>query len=152
MKHFKLAMICLSIALTATVVAEAEAGLFKKPAKGARTEKTEEQMLPRRFDNYPTMSFMSGMLSKDAHSGWKIGETPLYLHRDCVITMDGVEDAWLEEGRRATVMGSRVGGAISAWSINISQPAYKMIGSGGSEELKEAGPNPNVGRIIKPVE
>jgi len=151
MKHLKLAMIFLGIALTAMVVTEAEAGRKNKSAKGPRTEKTEEEMLPHRFDNFPPMSFLGGILSRDAHSGWKIGETPLYLHSDCVITMDGAEEGWLVEGRKAVVMGSRIGGAISAWSIHVSQPSYKTIGF-KSEELKEPGPNPNVGLILKPKE
>jgi len=152
MKHLKLAMICLSLALIAMVVTEAEAGRKNKPTKGARTEKTEEEMLPHRFDNLPTMSFMSGMLTRDAHSGWKVGETSLYLHSDCVITMDGAEKGMLKEGRKAIVMGSRIGGAVSAWAIHVSQPTFNAAGFNRSEELKEAGPNPNVGIILKPVE
>ena len=152
MKNFKLAMIGLSLALTVMVVTDAEAGRRKKPEKGARTEKTEEMKKPRRFDNLPTMDFLGGTLTRDAHSGWKIGETPLYLHGDCVITMDGADEGWLEEGREAVVMGARMGGAISAWSIHVSQPSYKTMGSSMSKELKESGPNPNVGRIVKPIE
>jgi len=152
MKNFKLAMIGLGLALTVMVVTDAEAGRRKKPEKGARTEKTEEMKKPHRFDNLPTMDFLGGILSRDAHSGWKGGETPLYLHGDCVITMDGADEGWLEEGREAVVMGARVGGAISAWSIHVSQPSYKTMGSSMSKELKESGPNPNVGKIVKPIE
>ncbi len=152
MKHLKLAMICLGFTLAAMVVTEAEAGRKNKTPKGARTEKTEEMKEARRFDNKPTMDFLGGTLSRDAHSGWKIGGTSLYLRKDCVIIMEGVEEGWLEEGRQAIVMGSRVGNAISAWSIHIAQPEYKTMGLSQSKELKEAGPNPNVGQILKPVE
>lgn len=152
MKNFKLAMIGLGLALTVMVVTDAEAGRRNKTEKGARTEKTEEMKKPHRFDNLPTMDFLGGILTRDAHSGWKIGNTPLYLHGDCVITMDGTDEGWLEEGREAVVMGARMGEAISAWSIHVAQPQYKTIGLSQSEELKEAGPNPNVGRIVKPVE
>ncbi len=152
MKNFKLAMIGLGLALTVMVVTDAEAGRRKKPEKGERTEKTEEMKKPQRFDNLPTMDFLGGTLTRDAHSGWKIGDTPLYLHGDCVITMDGAEEGWLEEGREAVVMGARMGGAISAWSIHVAQPQYKTMGLSQSKELKKAGPNPNVGQILKPVE
>ncbi len=152
MKNLKLAMICLSLALTVMVVTEAEAGRLKKPTKGARTEKTEDEMLPHRFDNFPPMSFMSGILTQNAHSGWKIGETPLYLHSDCVITMDGADEGMLQEGAKAVVMGSRIGGAISAWAIHVSQPVYGTAGFNRSSELKEPGPNPNVGMILEPRE
>ncbi len=152
MKHLKLAMICLSLALTVMVVSEAEAGRIKKPTKGERTEKTEEEMIARRFDNLPTMSFMSGILTRDAHSGWKVGEIPLYLHGDCVITMDGSDEGMLQEGSKAVVMGSRMGGAVSAWAIHVSQPTFKSAGMKRSEERKEAGPNSNVGMILEPKE
>lgn len=152
MKPIKLATICLVFTLAAMVVTEADARRKKKSPQGSRTEKSEEMKTPRRFDHGPTMDFLSGTLSRGAHSGWKIGDTSLYLHKDCVIIMDGAEEGWLAEGRQAIVMGSRVGGAISAWSIHVAQPEYKTIGLGQSGEPKEAGPNPNVGKITKPVE
>ena len=152
MKTPKLAIACLVIVLAAMVATDAEAWRKKKSSKGSRTEKSEEMKTPRRFDNNPTMEFLGGTLSRGAHSGWTIGSIPLYLHEDCVITMDGVEDGWLEEGRQATVMGSRAGGAINAWSIHIAQPEYGTIKLSQSFEPKEAGPNPNVGRIIDPAE
>jgi hypothetical protein len=115
-------------------------------------EKTEEENKPHEVDYLPTMSFVGGVLSRDAHSGWKVGETPLYLAKDCVITMAGEEEGYLEEGREATVMGVKMGNAISAWSIVVSEPSYMSLGQSSSPELKEAGPNPNVGKIIRPVE
>ena len=152
MKHVKLGMICLVFALAAMVVTEAEAGRIKKPPKGARTEKTEEMKVPHSFDNYPPMQFMGGVLTRSAHTGWMLGEKPLYLRKDCVITVDGVGDGQLEDGRQAVVMGSLQGGAVSAWAIHIAQPEYGSVGLDKSEEPKEAGPNPNVGRILEPVE
>jgi hypothetical protein len=152
MKNVKLATICLGLALTLMVTTGAEAGRKKKPPKNARTEKSEEMKKPRRFDNLPSMDFLGGTLTRDAHSGWKIGETPLFVRGDCVITMDGAAEGFLEEGREAVVMGARMNGAISAWSIHVSQPQYKSLGKMPSEEVKEAGPNPNVGVIVKRVE
>lgn len=153
MRNIKLATICLGLALTVMLAGEVQAGKKNRPSKATRTEKTEEMKKPHRFDNLPTMEFLGGTLSRDAHAGWKIGETPLYVRGDCVVTMDGVEgEGWLVEGREAVVMGARMGGAISAWSINVTQPEYKTLGSKMDQEGKEAGPNPNVGRITKPVE
>lgn len=149
MKHLKVAMVCLGLALTVMVVNEAEAGRIKKPAKGARTEKTEEEMQPRRFDRLPSMQFMSGTLTRDPHSGWKIGETPLYLSSRCVITTQGSEEGMLEEGAKAVVMGSMVGGAISAWTVNVSQPDFHMKDFSQGGGLKEAGENPNVGEFLQ---
>ena len=154
MKHLKLTTICLGIAMIALVVSEAEAGLFGKSRKKKRTEKTEEMKQPARYDNYPTMKFVGGTLSRSSHSGWKIGEIPLYVHKECVITVGGSEEGWLEEGSRATVMGNMVGGAINAYSIYISPPPYMSMngGMGALEDVKEAGPNPDVGKILIPVE
>ena len=153
MKHLKLAVICLILAMGIMVVSDAEAGKTKKPPKGSRTEKTEEETKPHRFDDYPSMDFVGGTLTQDPHTGWKIGNTSLYLKKGCVIVMDGVEEqGWLEEGREAVVMGARMGEAISAWSVHIAQPTYKTMGMSQSNEQKKPGPNPNVGKITKRAE
>jgi hypothetical protein len=149
MKHLKPAMICLCLAVTLMVVAEAEAEKINIPSKGARTEKTEEMMKPARFDHYPPMSFMSGVLYHDPHSGWKIGETPLYVSGNCVITLEGEEEGRLEEGRKAVVMGSRVGDGISALTVNVSRPQFGKRAASPSDGIKEAGSNPNVGVYVK---
>jgi hypothetical protein len=132
MKHIKSTTIFLALALTVMFVAEAEADWLGKTKKKARTEKTEEMKKPAEFNKYPTMSFVGGILSQTAHSGWKIGETPLYLHSECVISMADSEDGFLEEGRHATVMGARMGGAISAYSIFVSLPEYQTQGMGST--------------------
>lgn len=152
MKNLKLAMICLGISLTAMVATEAEAGRIKEPPKDSRTEMPEEMKKPRRFEKLPTMHFMSGVLSRSVHTGWKIGETPLYLHKGCVINVDGDSKGFLEEGRQAVVMGSMVGEAINAWSIYIPKPDYQATRFDRSNLLKEPGPNPNVGMILKVVD
>ena len=154
MRNLKLTTICLglALALTAMSVVEAQAGVFGKNKKKDRTEKSQEEKTPRRFENHPPMHFKGGTLSRDAHSGWKLGENPLFLAPDCVIAMEGSEEGYLEEGREAVVMGSMVGNTISAVSILVMKPSYQNLGLGQSSELKEAGPNPNVGRIVKPAE
>jgi hypothetical protein len=153
MKHLKLAMICLCFTFAVMAVTGADAGKIKQPKKGQRTEKTEEQMKPQRFNNQPSMDFLGGTLTQDPHAGWKIGNTSLYIGKGCVIKMDGVEEGgYLAEGREAIVMGARFGNAISARSIHISQPRYKSMGLSQSPETKETGPNPNVGKIVRPVE
>lgn len=152
MKSLKLTTVCLGLVFLVTTVAAADAGWLEKPKKQQRTDKTEEEMKPHEVDYLPTMSFVGGVLSRDAHTGWKVGETSLYLAKDCVITMAGEEEGYLEEGREATVMGVKMGNAISAWSIVVSQPSYMSLGQSSSPELKEAGPNPNVGKIVRPVE
>ena len=152
MSYFKMTIIGLGLVALTMTASDAEAGKYKKPAKGSRTEKTEEMSIARRFDNYPDMEFHGGIITRDAHAGWKIGEFPLYLNKDCVITMDGEVDGWLEEGREAVVMGARMGGAITAYAVHVSQPEFASVGTSASEELKESGPNRNVSKIVQPVE
>jgi|GEM_PF-5838082 len=152
MKHLKLTTICLGLALTAMTVTQADAGIFGKARKKDRTEKTEEMKKPARFDNYPTMQFIGGTLTRGTHSGWSVGDIPLYLHQDCIIATGDTEDGELLEGRHATVMGTMVGGAISAYSIYVSSDPGPAMGWASSVEVKEAGANPNVGVIRKPAE
>jgi hypothetical protein len=152
MKNLKLATTFLGCFLAFSMVTAADAGWFKKDRHKNRTEKNEEEMKPCRFDNHPPMYFLKGMLSRSVHSGWKIDETPLYVAKDCTISMVGEEEGWLESGRDAVVMGARMGDGIVARSIVVYQPSYGSLGSGSSEEPKESGPNPNVGKIVRPAE
>lgn len=152
MKHLKLTAIGLVLAMTVMVVAEAEAGRIKKPRKGSRTEKTEDMKTPQNYDMYPTMQFVSGVLSRDHHAGWKIGETPLYVHKDCTIYLEGAEEGFLQEGREAFVMGSLVGEAISAISIRIAEPNFPTNGPNPMADIMEPGENPNVGRYTGPID
>ena len=145
MKHLKLAMICLGLALTAMVVTEADAGRIKKPPKGSRTEKTEDEMKPVRIAKLPPMEFVGGTLTQDLHTGWKIGNTPLYLGKNCVISSGEGDGVMLVEGLEAVVMGTRFGNAINARSIVLSRSIQKSPGGSYAEGLKEVGPNPNVG-------
>jgi hypothetical protein len=152
MKHLKLATICLVLALTVMVVTDVEAGRIKKPPKGARTEKTEEMNRPAEFNNYPNMQFTSGVLSRDAIAGWKIGDIPLYVHKDCSIYLEGAEEGYLEEGREAIVMGSMIGDAINAMSIRIDNPSYQTNRTDDLESNREPGENPNCGRFTELVD
>ena len=152
MKHLKQGMIFLVLAMAVMVVTEVEAGRIKKPKKGARTEKTEAMKQPAEFDKLPSMTFVTGVLSRDIHSGWKIGETPLFMHKGCTIYMEGVEEGFLEEGREAFVMGSMLGEAISAYSVRLAEPEFKTNQPNDLLDIMEPGEDPNVGRYTGPVD
>lgn len=152
MKHLKLAMSCLILAMTVMVVTEVEAGRIKKPKKGARTEKSEAMEQPAEFDKYPSMKFISGVLSRDMHSGWKIGDVSLVVHRDCTIYMEGAEEGWLEEGREAFVMGNMLGETISAISIRMTEPMFGLNEPNPLQDIMEPGDNPDCGRLTGAVD
>jgi len=152
MKHLKLAMICLGFALTVMVVTEAEAGRIKKPPKGSRTEKSEEMQVPQSYEKYPPMHFVTGVLSRDPHSGWMIGDTPLLVHKNCTIYLEGAEEGWLEEGREAIVMGSWLENSISAVSIRMTNPDFNPNKRDALEGLMEPGEDPNCGRFTERVD
>jgi hypothetical protein len=152
MKHIKTGMLCLGLALTVMVATEASAGRIKQAPKGSRTEKAAELQIPRRFDNYPPMSFIGGTLTRDGISGWKVGTTPVYLRRDCTILVEGMEGGVMAGGREAVVMGTLVGGAISAWSVRVSGPDMAGFESARENPNKTVGHNPAVGTILQPMD
>lgn len=129
-------------------LATAEAGQKKKvvrkaPPKGSRTEKTEEMKKPARFDRMPTMSYVTGRLQQEGLRGWRIGEYNLTLKEDCSI-VDGGEDSYLREGKKAIVMGSRIGNTIVAWSVRMVAEDFSSP-TPESGVRREPGKNPNVG-------
>jgi hypothetical protein len=128
-------------------LATAEAGQRDKksrkaPKKGERTE-MPDNWGQARYDEFPTMSYMVGMLNREGWHGWSLDGVSLVLKDDCTImTEEG--DGFLQEGRKAIVMGSRVGDTMVAWSVRVMGMDY----SSPTPELyvvREPGPNPNVG-------
>jgi hypothetical protein len=128
-------------------LATAEAGqrdkkTRKAPKKGERTEMPETWGAAR-YNEFPTMSYMAGMLNREGWHGWSLDGVSLILKDDCTImTEEG--DGMLQEGRKAIVMGSRVGDTMVAWSVRVMGMDY----SSPTPEpyvVREPGPNPNVG-------
>ena len=136
-------------------LATAEAGQKKKvtrksPPKGSRTEKTEEMKKPARFDRMPTMSYVKGRLDQEGLRGWRIGDYSLVLKDGCSIMADG-EEAYLREGKKAIVMGSRVGDTIVAWSVRMVPEGFSSPTTPPGVR-REPGANPNVGVLRGNVE
>jgi hypothetical protein len=136
-------------------LATAEAGQKKKvtrksPPRGSRTEKTEEMKKPARYDKMPTMSYVSGRLDQEGLRGWRIGNHSLILKDDCSV-MEGGEAGYLREGKKAIVMGSRVGDTIVAWSVRLVPEDFSSP-TPSRHFRREPGPNPNVGVLKGNVE
>lgn len=147
MKRITATLLALIFAFGLGVAPDADAG-WRKKDKPKRTEKPEWMKKPHRYGDGPTMSFHSGVLQQDGWTGWKLGETKLQFAKDCVFTGDGAAEGVLDAGRRAFVMGPRVGDTIVAWSVRvgyIEAPIENSDDSNVSVEKSEA--NPHCGEI-----
>ncbi len=54
--------------------------------------------------------------------------------------------------QKTSMMGPLIGGTIQAWSIYVGAPEYTTLGLESSPEQREHGPNPDVRKIINPLE
>ena len=149
MKRITVLLLALVMALGVVAAPEAGAGWFKKDKKPERTEKPDWMKKPQRYEG-PRMSFHSGVLQQDGPSGWKLGETSIQLTKDCLITVDGAEEGYLDAGRDAIVMGPKFGDTILAWSIRVTQPDYTSgRNQNGDVRLIVSETNPNCGEIVE---
>ncbi len=147
MKRITVTLLMLVVAAGLFAGPDAHAGLFKKD-KPKRTEKPAWMKQPHRYDNLPTMSFHSGVLEQDGWTGWKLGGTKLQLTKDCLISAEDSEEGFLDAGRRAFVMGPKVGDTIVAWSVRVSQiPAPIQNAYDGNTTVEKSTVNPNCGQI-----
>jgi hypothetical protein len=136
-------------------LATAEAGQRDKKSrkaskKGQRTEMPDNWSQVR-YDQFPTMSYLAGMLNRDGWHGWSLDGVSLVLKDDCTITVDGQSDGFLQEGRKAIVMGSRTGDTMVAWSVRVMGMDYSDP-TPSPYFRREPGPNPNVGVLKGRVE
>jgi hypothetical protein len=135
-------------------LATAEAGQRDKkgrkaPKKGQRTE-MPDTWTQVRYDEFPTMSYKAGLLTREGWHGWSIDGVSLTLRENCTI-MNDEDDGFLQEGRKAIVMGSRVGDTMVAWSVRVMGMDYSSP-TPSPYFRREPGPNPNVGVLKGRVE
>lgn len=148
MKRFTIMALVAALALGTLVAPGAEAGWFKK-SKPKRTEKPEWMKEPQRYE-VPMMDFHSGVLQQDGTSGWKLGDLSIQFDKDCLITTDGAEEAYLAAGRGAIIMGPRVGDTILAWSVRVTRPDFEVSRTVSSDtQLKPSDTNPACGEVIR---
>ncbi len=148
MKRITVLALALVVALGVMNAPDAGAGWLNKK-KPKRTEKPEWMAMPKHFDG-PKMAFHSGILQQDSFSGWKLGEMKIQFAKNCEITTDGVDRGYLDAGRKAVVMGPRIGDTILAWSVKVAQPDFMAGGRSTEEvELETSEADPNCGEIIR---
>ncbi|MCB1182626.1 hypothetical protein KDM41_04265 [bacterium] len=148
MKRFVGAGLALVLAIGVLGAPHAEAGLFSKK-KPKRTEKPEWMKEPRRFEDTPRMSFVSGVLQQDGWTGWKVGELTLQFAENCRFNEGANQIRELDPGKEVLVMGPRIGSTIVAWSVRVKTPEYLVARNTNPEvRLKPSDANPDCGEII----
>ncbi len=113
-----------------------------------RTEKTEADRVPRRFDKYPSMNLFTGTLYRDGYSGWKVDGMPVALRRDCVLFDGGLEPVVLDEGRQVVVTGVWREGTIEAYGLTVLPITSGLPVENPDVKIKPSDTDPTVGEII----
>ncbi|MBU8869912.1 MAG: hypothetical protein KOO60_03445 [Gemmatimonadales bacterium] len=137
-------MLALGTAASLLVPLDTEAGWLGK-LKGKSTDKTSELDLVPRYDNYPTMGFHLGTLSRDSWTGWRLDELNVQFTRDCVITSNNDDKGEMVEGKQAIITGSRVGDTIIAQRVTILKPNWDAGPKNTQENVIWSDSDPTVG-------
>ena len=133
-------LILAAVALVTSLVAvDAEAGLF-----GKKKDKAEDKQI-HRYDNFPSVSFSSGVLTRDVHTGWQLGDYNIQFVKGCQVDADEGVVAELREGSTARVMGPRFGDTILAYRVYIQKPDYMNLGNTSSSQVIWSDVDPTVG-------
>ena len=145
MKRTILLSLLLAFALSTLVVPEAGAGWLDK-----WTKKDKETTKVPRYDLFPTMSFYKGVLRQGAGLVWQLDNVPMEIRSDCSVSNDFGEGLGLEEGKKAIVMGTKVGGTIVAYRVRMIKPEYMWEGEPNSSEVTPSEVDPTVGEGTGP--
>ena len=133
-------LILAAVALvTSLATADAEAGLF-----GKKRDKAKDQQI-HRYDNFPTVSFSSGVLTRDTYTGWQLGNFNIQFVKGCRVDADEGVIAELREGSTARVMGPRFGDTILAYRVHIQKPDYMNQGNMNDSQVIWSEVDPSVG-------
>ena len=136
MKKMTHLMLALGFLVTVSVAGQAHAGWFKKD------QKVETNNNIHRFDMFPSMSFFSGTLQRDAYSGWRLDNLNLQLVDNNVVAMDDSGSAFLQEGSTAIVMGVKEGSTLVAYRVRVMKTDY---GYGEKDSGIDMRPGPHPG-------
>lgn len=98
-----------------------------------------------RYDNYPTMSFHVGTLTRNGYSGWKLGDLDVQFRPDCEIGAHGEEAGGLSEGRQVIISGARVGDTILAIRVTVLNPNWDMGPANMDQKVTWSTSDPTVG-------
>lgn len=134
-------ILVLVLFLGVTVAPDADAGWLDKFKK----DKKEETKVPPRYDLFPTMGFHTGVLGLDAFNAWTLDDLSLAFAPECKISSEIDPNGGLDEGRKAMVMGSKVGDTIVAWRVEILASEYGIKAHDPHIEFIPSESDPTVG-------
>ena len=146
MKRAILFLLAVGIAASPMAPQEAEAGLLDK-LKGGSDKESDQEMTPR-YDNYPSLDFHLGTLTRTGWNDWRLDELDVQFASDCVIESNGEGVGVLTEGQQAIITGSQVGNTIVALRVTILSPNWDMGPKNNDEDViwSESDPTVGVGR------
>jgi hypothetical protein len=140
------AALCLVFGLLTAEAGQRDKPTRDAPPKGKRTEMPEGSMDRRDFDEFPTMTYVTGTLNQSGMGTWRVGEMDLVLRDGCTISAENEDVGFLRDGSKALVMGPKAGNTIVAWSVRVMGPDYSDP-TPSFHFTREPGSNPNVGVI-----
>ena len=144
MKRTTLIMLAIGVTVGLLAPLETEAGWFDKLTGSSSGGKSNQTETPR-YDNYPSMGFHLGTLTRDGWTGWSLGELDIQFTPDCVIESNGDGAGVLVEGRQAIISGSRVDDTIVALRVTILKPNWDMGPKNYDEDVTWSDSDPTVG-------
>ena len=117
----KILWVALIMAVAFLAADDAHAGWFDKKKDVGE----EGRAKSHRYDFLPSMGFHQGTLRRDNFGGWTLDEMSLHVMPKAKVTEEGLE-SYLAEGRKAIIMGPRVGDTIVAWRVRILESDYNV--------------------------
>jgi len=103
-----------------------------------------------RYDNYPTMSFQKGILSRGIGQSWELEGLKLHFVSGCQVTNEMGAEGSLSDGREALVVGSRMGDTMIVQRVRILKPDNLNEGLASSAQVIPSDVDPTVGEGTGP--
>lgn len=141
MKRYALTLLVIAAGTWLFAAPGTQAGWF-----GIGKDKEDQDKDPApRYDNYPTMSFHLGTLTRSGYGGWKLDDLQVQFRPDCEVNDQSGELGTLAEGRQALVSGARVGDTILAIRVTVLKPGWDLGPKNADQEVDWSQTDPTVG-------
>ncbi|MBK8167906.1 MAG: hypothetical protein IPK64_18325 [bacterium] len=146
----------LCVATGALMASDADAGKARRDRNKdngqtgeKRTEMPAMYTKAQRLDRDPSMSFHRGTLRRDGQTGWMVGDLELQLRQDATVLGPDGQEAALQEGRVAIVMGPRFGETMVGWNVRMLEPEMPSSQSRSDVVKEPSDTSPEVGELVQ---